>query len=76
MSCRICGRNSCCESFHSIEEQESFYKYEDKTTEELKDMCIENDDEIAQLKEDIKQLKIEIEKLEKENQEYFTNRTG
>jgi hypothetical protein len=27
MSCRICGRNSCTESFHSLEEQE---KYEEQ----------------------------------------------
>ena len=24
MSCKICGRSSCTESFHSIEEQEEF----------------------------------------------------
>ncbi len=34
MSCRICGRNSCTESFHSLKEQEeheeTFGKYEDK----------------------------------------------
>jgi hypothetical protein len=24
MSCKICGRNACTESFHSIEEQEEF----------------------------------------------------
>jgi len=24
MSCRICGRHSCTESFHTIEEQERF----------------------------------------------------
>lgn len=27
MSCKICGRGSCSESFHSIEEQENFEKY-------------------------------------------------
>ena len=27
MSCRICGRNSCTESFHSLEEQD---QYEEK----------------------------------------------
>ncbi len=24
MSCKICGRNGCCTSFHSIEQQEAF----------------------------------------------------
>lgn len=24
MACLICGRGSCCESFHTIEEQERF----------------------------------------------------
>ena len=24
MACEICGRSSCCKSFHSIEEQDSF----------------------------------------------------
>ena len=24
MSCKICGRNSCCPSFHSLAEQEEF----------------------------------------------------
>lgn len=24
MACEICGRNSCCKSFHSIEEQDAF----------------------------------------------------
>lgn len=27
MSCKICGRYSCTESFHSIEEQNEFEKY-------------------------------------------------
>ena len=27
MACRICGRSSCTESFHSLEEQD---KYEEK----------------------------------------------
>ena len=30
MSCKICGRNSCDESFHSIKEQEEFDRYEKK----------------------------------------------
>ena len=27
MSCEICGRNNCCKSFHSIEEQKEFNEY-------------------------------------------------
>ena len=30
MGCKICGRNSCAESFHSIKEQEEFEKYENR----------------------------------------------
>lgn len=26
MSCDICGRGNCCESFHSLEEQEKYVK--------------------------------------------------
>ena len=26
MSCDICGRSSCCNSFHSLEEQEKYSK--------------------------------------------------
>lgn len=40
MTCRICGRDACTESFHSIEEQEQY--------EENKDGKLikkENDDE-------------------------------
>lgn len=35
MSCRICKRSSCTESFHSIEEQEQFEKKSIIRTEEL-----------------------------------------
>lgn len=50
MSCKICGRGSCTESFHSLEEQtehdEKFGKYEDKI-DELKDRIklLEKDNE-------------------------------
>lgn len=30
MGCRICGRSSCTESFHSIEEQEEFEKRQEE----------------------------------------------
>lgn len=30
MSCKICGRSSCTESFHSIKEQEEFDKYKNE----------------------------------------------
>ena len=38
MACKICGRNSCTESFHSIEEQEKFEEEQErnKTKEEEK----------------------------------------
>ena len=40
MSCRICGRSDCTESFHSIKEQE---RYEE--TEDGKLVLREQDDE-------------------------------
>jgi len=36
MGCEICGRNSCCASFHSIEEQNSF----DAVADGIKDRAI------------------------------------
>lgn len=33
MSCEICGRSSCCKSFHSIDEQNQF----DTIADEVKD---------------------------------------
>ena len=36
MSCEICGRNNCCRSFHSFEEQEEY----DRTAENLKDRIL------------------------------------
>ena len=39
MSCRICGRNSCTESFHSIEQQnaleDEIWKLQFRTKREL-----------------------------------------
>ena len=38
MSSDICGRNSCCRSFHSFEEQEEY----DRIAENLKDRILNN----------------------------------
>ena len=35
MGCEICGRNNCCKSFHSLEEQKSF----DDVADIVKDKC-------------------------------------
>ena len=35
MGCEICGRNNCCKSFHSFEEQKSF----DDVADIVKDKC-------------------------------------
>ena len=37
MGCEICGRNNCCKSFHSLEEQKSF----DDVADIVKDRCRE-----------------------------------
>jgi F0F1-type ATP synthase gamma subunit len=37
MGCEICGRNNCCKSFHSLEDQKSF----DDVAEIVKDRCRE-----------------------------------
>jgi hypothetical protein len=36
MSCEICGRNNCCASFHSIEEQQAFDNIADKIKDRAK----------------------------------------
>lgn len=36
MSCKICGRNSCTESFHSIEEQQSFEEITNNVKERVR----------------------------------------
>jgi hypothetical protein len=46
--CFICGRSSCCESFHSLEEQERF-----APAIELKDRAIELRDKIRAEMEDL-----------------------
>ena len=37
MGCEICGRNNCCKSFHSLEEQQNF----DNVADTIKDRCRE-----------------------------------
>ena len=38
MACKICGRDACCPSFHSIEAQEEYdRKTEDEEDEEEKE---------------------------------------
>ena len=37
MGCEICGRNNCCKSFHSLDEQKSF----DDVADIVKDRCRE-----------------------------------
>lgn len=36
MACEICGRNSCCRSYHSIEEQEAFDNIAEPVTNRIK----------------------------------------
>jgi hemerythrin-like domain-containing protein len=64
MSCRICGRSSCTESFHCIEEQEVFNKYYDEALKyDVRDIMglIQENDE---LRERITELESENESLE------------
>ena len=37
MGCEICGRNNCCKSFHSLEEQQNF----DNVADTIKGRCRE-----------------------------------
>jgi len=46
MACEICGRGNCTRSFHSLEEQEKYDKYSNKTERELISELIDRDDEI------------------------------
>lgn len=38
MACEICGRSSCCASFHSLEEQQAFDDIADKVKDRAKDV--------------------------------------
>ena len=35
MSCRICGRTDCTESFHSLQEQDEYIEINDKLVKKL-----------------------------------------
>ena len=45
MSCKICGKSSCTESFHSLEMQELFEKYEASGTDKTFNQWLESLDE-------------------------------
>lgn len=62
MSCRICSRSSCTESFHSLEEQERFEKAS-KIADDPRAIA-ELLSEIESLKTEIKERDKKIEKLE------------
>jgi len=38
MSCKICGKSSCCESFHSAEVLEAFNDVEERVKRNLNDI--------------------------------------
>ncbi len=59
MSCKICDRSSCIESFHSIETQEAFEKYGNWSNENLVRELIDKNLEIENLKDDILGYRIE-----------------
>ena len=63
MSCKICDRYSCTESFHSIEEQNEFEKYENQLDRYSRRDLIE-------LLKEVDLLKSENEVLREVNSEY------
>ncbi len=54
MSCSICNRSSCCESFHSVQEQEQF---------EAKKIC--GHDDYDEIKEELEFVQIEAKEFKK-----------
>ena len=56
MSCRICKRSSCTESFHSLEEQDLFAQREamPDDVDLLRRMVQESAKEVTMLQEDLK----------------------
>jgi hypothetical protein len=52
MSCKICKRNGCIESFHSLEEQESY--------DERQQMS----DDVEVLREELQEAQLRIKELE------------
>lgn len=63
MGCKICGRNNCTESFHSIEDQEKVGIYEDMSSDQLIHECITKDDEIDYLNSRAQKLAEALEEL-------------
>ena len=66
MTCRICGRGNCTQSFHSIDEQVEFEKDSDKTEAWLIRELLERDTEITDLKEQCEDLEKQLEKANEE----------
>ena len=66
MTCRICGRGNCTQSFHSIDEHVEFEKYSDKTEAWLIRELLERDTEITDLKEQCEDLEKQLEKANEE----------
>ena len=62
MSCRICGRCSCTESFHKQEEIDEFDNLSTLNDRELIGICID-------LKDENKDLQEQVDKLEEENED-------
>ena len=62
MSCKICGRGSCCTSFHSLEEQQAFEKYHAMSERDLIDECMCQEGRIIELEEEVVRLELFIEK--------------
>ena len=50
MGCKICGRNSCCESFHSLEAQELYDRFDGLDKDDLINMVIELEEELESCK--------------------------
>ena len=54
MNCQICGRNSCCKSFHSLEEQESFDNVSDNIKIKIYDDLIYHIDRCESIEQEDK----------------------
>ncbi len=63
MGCKICGRGSCTESFHSLPEQEQYSKYEAMSDNALISECVDKDNEIAELNTRVCELEKALDKL-------------
>lgn len=68
MTCRICHRSSCTESFHPLEEQERLAAREalPDDVDKLRRMVQTRDDEIAELKREVEDLEREVDGREAE----------